>query len=76
MKLELKSCPFCGNNVGDLCSNYSYKVQKHFVWVECGVCGARSKAISSDDDPTVSEWQNKQCQKVISAWNMRCSCAE
>lgn len=76
MELKLKRCPFCGNDASDLCSNYSHRMRTYFVWVECGICGARSKAVTSSDDLFDTGFDNRACQKVISAWNARCSHAE
>ena len=70
--MELKACPFCGQDAAVLCSNYSRRVRKYFSWAECGVCGGRSKSATSDDDPASDDaWDNDACRKVAIAWNMR-----
>lgn len=74
--MKIKSCPFCGHNTGVLTSNYSFKSKKYFVWVECDICGARSKAATSEDAPADSGWSNAACHKAAVAWNARCPDAE
>lgn len=75
MEMELKLCPFCGQQAG-LYSNYSNRARKYFVWVECDICGGRSKAATSNNAPEDEEWENVACRKVVSAWNARCADAE
>lgn len=69
--MELKHCPFCGNGPATLYSTYSYKTRKYFIWAECDLCGARSKAVASSDDPVETKWEDFFCRKVAAAWNMR-----
>lgn len=72
MERELRACPFCGQDAAALYRNYSNRAKKYFTWAECDVCGARSKAVTSNDDPAENdEWANLACRKAIAAWNMR-----
>ena len=72
MKLELKDCPFCGESDDlSLYSKWSYKTKSYFIWAECGLCGCRSKAFGSDEDPTESDWSNTACNRAIKSWNRR-----
>ena len=42
-KMNVKACPFCGNDNGLIeCSNGRHG---HFIYVKCDVCGARSAAV-------------------------------
>lgn len=72
MKVQLKACPFCGQDTAALYCNYSGRSDKYFTWVECDICGARSKAATSDDDPSDgNKWDNRACHKAAAAWNAR-----
>lgn len=68
----LKQCPFCGNNKAAMYRNYSSGYRKYFVWVECDVCGAKTKAAMSYSDPAGDDdWDNAACGKARAAWNLR-----
>ena len=71
MERKLRACPFCGQDATALYTNYSNRSKKFFVWAECDVCGARSKAVTSNDDPEDVSWDNVACRKAIAAWNVR-----
>lgn len=74
--MELKCCPFCGQDASVIYRNYSARLRKYFVWVECEACGARSKASTSDDDPADNdEWSNTACRRCTASWNMRAGCS-
>ena len=69
---ELKQCPFCGNNNASVYRNYNSGCRKYFVWVECDVCGAKTKAATPYSDPAENDgWDNAACRKVCAAWNLR-----
>lgn len=69
--MKLKACPFCGTDNAYLNSKYSYKVKKYFVWAECDICGARSKATTDDEAPSAADWTDTACIKVAASWNTR-----
>lgn len=69
--MEIKSCPFCGNDAAMLYRNYSHKTRTYFVWMECEVCGAKSKTFASEDDPVDNNWETNGCYRAIAAWNRR-----
>lgn len=76
MEMEFKACPFCGQDAATLYRNYSGRLRKYFVWVECDTCGARSKATAEDSDPADENWESAECRRVVGAWNMRAGCAD
>lgn len=76
MEMELKSCPFCGQDAANIYRNYSYKTRRYFVWVECEFCGARSKSTCSDTDPVNDDWNSFPCKKAANSWNVRCGDAK
>ena len=67
---KLKPCPHCGG-AAYLNANFSYKIKRYFVFAKCDICGATGKAITSIEDPAVSEWENTACITASEAWNMR-----
>ena len=71
METRMKPCPFCGQDAVRLDRAYSNRSKKYFTWIECDVCGARSKAVTSNDDPESVGWDNMACRKAVSAWNVR-----
>ena len=71
METRMKPCPFCGQDAVRLDRTYSNRAKKYFIWAECDICGARSKAITSTDAPEAVDWDNMACRKAIAAWNVR-----
>lgn len=70
MELELKACPFCGQNMANFFRNKGRRGV--FVYVKCEFCGAQSKTYSTDldyDDPAI--WDSHSCELAAQAWNMR-----
>lgn len=75
--MELKVCPFCGQDAATLYRTYSFRTKTYFTWVECDVCGAKSKSTASDDDPANDNaWNNLACRKAAAAWNRRSGCLD
>lgn len=77
--MEIKRCPFCGaKDINVWCNSGRYG---RFVYVECRVCGARTKSrgvgkcsylkeCKSTDD-CCREYALQRIEDSISAWNMR-----
>lgn len=66
----IRPCPFCNGDAG-LCSTYSGRIRKYFIFVKCEMCGAQGKAFSDVDDPDLCNWDNDNCNRAINAWNLR-----
>lgn len=70
---NLKPCPFC-NGEADLwanCGRYGY-----FVFCECSVCSAKSKAFNLGRD-LPDDWEDTvAARRARDAWNRRWSDAE
>ena len=70
---ELKPCPFCGN---DECAGW-HKYAKYgwIYYIECEVCGARTKAFGQKDkqDPNDGSgvWADPGYKAAKDAWNRR-----
>lgn len=58
---ELKPCPFCGN------SDMIVYWKKHILWIECSLCGCKSKGFyfSDEERKEFAEELATQC------WNRR-----
>lgn len=74
--VELKSCPFCGQDTANIYRNYSSNARTYFVWIECEFCGAKSKSICSYKDPADDDWDSLPCRKAAKSWNTRCGDAK
>lgn len=71
----MKSCPFCGSK--DSYLKYNGAKFGRFYYVECAVCGGRTRGIcrSYNDIPQVDdhEWDCCEANLVTLLWNRRCS---
>lgn len=74
--MKLKNCPFCGSDEITLNRNYNHHTRTYFTWVECDMCGAKSKSKASPDDPADENWDNLACRKASVAWNTRAGCSD
>ena len=67
--MQLKPCPFCDGRAE------IYTTRKNdFIcaYVECTVCGARSKHVKSNFSADDLEFNNSVAEeKIVEAWNMR-----
>lgn len=68
--MELKECPHCGGPAM-LRSNYSRRLNTHYVSCKCTICGASGKAFPDDEAPRDNGWKSQACTDAINAWNMR-----
>ena len=68
--MELKPCPFCGGSALPWRKGYKGKM---LYWVECDICGAKSKAHGIDCSECEGEnkWDNVACYKAGLSWNHR-----
>lgn len=67
---KLKACPFCGNDSATWYTQYGG--HGYFAWVECDLCGARTKSVSASvaaDNPAFLE--SIAAKKTCDAWNRR-----
>lgn len=70
MELELKACPFCGQDMANIFKSNGRRGV--FVYVKCEFCGAQSKTNSTDfsfEDPGI--WDSHECELAAQAWNLR-----
>lgn len=66
---EMKPCPFCGDNAALYYSSGRYGC---FCYVECDLCGAKSKAVSMGTRNPDDDWaESLPAFKAIDAWNRR-----
>ena len=70
---ELKRCPFCGDdNAAAVASTGKYGI---FVYIECGLCGARSRTFKYQGVSPASiddvDWLNGGVLLAREAWNRR-----
>ena len=65
------SCPFCGSDDIVMSRNYNPRYRAFFVWIECVVCGSRSRSFSCTDDPANCDWNNLACHRAVASWNRR-----
>lgn len=68
--MELKACPFCGQETAALYRSSG----RHgvFLYVKCEFCGAQAKTYSTDldyDDPEI--WESSSANLAVRSWNMR-----
>ena len=74
---EMKNCPFCGDDSPTLCSKLGQYGK--FGWVECELCGARTKAFQvhgSEKSCGDEYWKQKGFKRAIDLWNRRTEKAE
>lgn len=73
---NVKPCPFCGGTA-DLLQNPFYSKRERcyqwFVLVKCEICGAAGRAFVADldDEPEKHNWDTKECELAVEAWNRR-----
>ena len=67
---ELKPCPFCGSECTVTWTEGKYG---KFAFIECDLCGARSKAFGNVIDKRDERlfWDQPAFTKAIKAWNRR-----
>lgn len=75
-KIKLKTCPFCGN---DALLTYNTGKYGAFCYVECELCGARSKTKLLPRKPNEfyrnqeEFWEQDEFEVVAKLWNIRMS---
>lgn len=68
-KDELKLCPFCG---GEADFYRQYERRSWFIFVQCEVCGARSRPQETRADPDDKDfWVCSAATKAEKDWNRR-----
>lgn len=73
--MDLKQCPFCGGDAGYR-HRWSKKGNCWFVFVECSVCGTKTKPqfLNNADllsSRKMSEEAAIRCDRVANLWNTR-----
>lgn len=70
MSDSLKPCPFCGHEEISVYTQYGR--YGYFAWVECDLCGARSKTLKSTNRADSPEFSvSAVACKLLDAWNRR-----
>lgn len=66
----LNDCPFCG---GHAFRSFQVGRRGGFGWVECEVCGARTKTAAVHGDPDEDEgfWEQDAYVRLSRLWNKR-----
>ena len=63
------NCPFCGHEASGWVNRGRYG---RFTYVECDLCGARSKAFKyCGDEGAEIDWNDISVEKARDAWNRR-----
>lgn len=66
---KLESCPFCGGEARFWTKGGRFG---YFAWVECDICGGRTKTVSSEFEVNDERYmQSTQTQVLKAAWNRR-----
>ena len=66
---EILDCPFCGTD--DVSVWYKNVRFGRIVFVECDLCGAKSKAFMYYSKKEEFDWNDTGVKKAIDAWNRR-----
>ena len=71
----MKKCPFCGSDnssiYGRVCtSKASYHSTYAIYWVECDICGARTKGFSESGAKEL-DWDSIAVSRARDAWERR-----
>ena len=66
-----KPCPFCGSD--DIWKRYNYARYSYMAYIECGMCGARTRAASINKEVPADEtiWDHFVFTRLTDLWNMR-----
>lgn len=67
---ELKGCPFCGSDKVSIAYNAS-RFGKFYYFVECAICGARTRGEPIAQEARADEWENPAAEKSAACWNQR-----
>lgn len=68
--MELKECPFCGQERASLYRSSGRRGV--FLYVKCEFCGAQAKTYGTHldfDDPDI--WDSSAADLAVQAWNTR-----
>ena len=68
--MKLKRCPHCAG-IATLWKEYNYPDGNWLVDVRCLICGSRTRAFESEDDPNDVDWGNMACEAAVDVWNLR-----
>ena len=69
---EAKQCPFCGSSGSSLWARWYRKTSKYYVWVQCDVCGAKTRGVPGTEvDPEDNNWDDEACRDALALWNTR-----
>lgn len=71
---NLKPCPFCGSDKIAIVHQHSSKFEAYYSKVECGVCGAGTRAVENFEcsNPESEAMKNgRSVSEVIELWNNR-----
>ena len=69
---RMKPCPFCGDDDPSVIRNYARATRTFIYYVECELCGAKTKAFGSRDGfDTEPDWDSAPARRAVSAWNRR-----
>lgn len=73
-RTDLKPCPFCGSDKIAVVHQHSGKFEAYYSKVECGVCGASTRALENFecDNPESDAMKNgRSVSEVVELWNNR-----
>jgi len=63
----LLACPHCGGRADIWTSpSKSLTLEGHFIYIECDICGSRTKSFFSKD-----KWGSIATEKAVKLWNSR-----
>lgn len=73
-RTDLKPCPFCGSDKIAVVHQHSGKFEAYYSKIECGICGASTRALENFecDNPESEAMKNsRSVSEVVELWNNR-----
>ena len=67
--IEIRNCPHCG---GESEVSWNFGKLGYFVWIECSMCGCRTKAYSYGQCLPKDYRNTRGVERLANTWNKRC----